>query len=91
MASKKERIVVVSNREPYSVKLTLDGVAVQKNAGGLVSALEPMVKQSNGLWVCWEGEAGSKSQLFSVINGLSESEAESCLPFAVLPVALTDD
>jgi trehalose 6-phosphate synthase/phosphatase len=91
MASNKERIVVVSNREPYSVKLTLDGVAVQKNAGGLVSALEPMVKQSNGLWVCWEGEAGSKSQLSSVINEMSENEGRSCFPFSVLPVALTDD
>ncbi|XVJ51377.1 MAG: hypothetical protein HEQ32_04570 [Vampirovibrio sp.] len=91
MSLTQERIVVVSNREPYSVKLTLDGVAVQKNAGGLVSALEPMVKQSNGLWVCWEGEAGSRSQLSSVISEWSQSPHENFFPFAVLPVPLTDD
>jgi trehalose 6-phosphate synthase/phosphatase len=88
---KKERIVIVSNREPYSIKLTMDGVTVHKNAGGLVSALEPLVKETEGLWVCWEGESGSKDALSRVLNKLAQENRDEYFPLDMVPVALTDN
>ncbi len=42
----KERLIVVSNREPYAVK----GRA-EKTVGGLVSALDPVMQRCRGIWI----------------------------------------
>lgn len=47
------RLIVVSNREPYNIK---DGNAV-KTVGGLVSALDPIMRQRRGVWVASGSEA----------------------------------
>ncbi|MFQ5896225.1 MAG: trehalose-6-phosphate synthase, partial [Nitrospinota bacterium] len=47
------RLVVVSNREPYIHDRTPEGVKVRRPAGGLTSALDPLLRSSGGLWVGW--------------------------------------
>ncbi len=91
MLFKQKRMIVVSNREPYSVHVSGDEIQVHKNAGGLVSALEPMVKQGKGLWVSWEGENGAESRLCEVIENATQPELDAMFSFGVLPVRLTDD
>src|SRR5262245_48456426 len=46
------RIVVVSNRPPFTQERLADGsVAVRRSAGGLVTALEPIVRACSGVWI----------------------------------------
>lgn len=54
----RPRIVLVSNREPFTRKKAKDGSErwVQK-PGGLVSALTPVMTQEDGVWVAWEPES----------------------------------
>jgi len=45
-------IVVLANSEPFRHHLTPDGrVEVQRSSGGLVTALEPLMQASRGVWV----------------------------------------
>lgn len=47
-----ERIVIVSNREPYLHQRRPDGgIDVQHPASGLVTALEPVMRACSGTWV----------------------------------------
>ncbi|HXT49666.1 MAG TPA: trehalose-6-phosphate synthase, partial [Thermoanaerobaculia bacterium] len=53
------RLLLVSNREPYVRKRTPDGIRLERTTGGLVTALEPVMRESGGVWVAWQpdGEA----------------------------------
>ncbi len=46
-------LVVVSNREPYVHRRTARGLDVERPAGGLVAALDPVLRQVGGAWVAW--------------------------------------
>jgi trehalose 6-phosphate synthase len=47
-----EKVVIVSNREPYIHEYTPDGsIEVQHPASGLVTALEPVMRACSGVWV----------------------------------------
>ncbi|KAJ8933916.1 hypothetical protein NQ314_013717 [Rhamnusium bicolor] len=49
-------MIVVSNRLPFVLKRTKDGKLIRKaSAGGLVTAVAPVVINGNGLWVGWPG------------------------------------
>ncbi len=50
-----KRLVICSNREPYTVKKTENGFDFQPTVGGLVSALIPIMRESQGMWVSWAG------------------------------------
>jgi trehalose 6-phosphate synthase/phosphatase len=49
----KERLIVVSNREPYTHKRSGSRVTVEMPAGGLTSALDDVLKAAHGTWVAW--------------------------------------
>ncbi len=54
------RFVVVSNREPYEHKWSAEvgETTVSRPAGGLTSALDPLLQALGGMWVAWgSGEA----------------------------------
>ena len=62
--SKRERVVVIANREPYAHEWTTGGkVIVQRPASGLVTGLEPTLRASGGLWIAYGG--GSADRLHS--------------------------
>ncbi|APW96318.1 trehalose-6-phosphate synthase [Halobiforma lacisalsi AJ5] len=50
---RKRDLVVVSNREPYVHSRTDDGIAVERSAGGLTTALDPVLRRLGGTWVAW--------------------------------------
>ncbi|MDR7418076.1 MAG: bifunctional alpha,alpha-trehalose-phosphate synthase (UDP-forming)/trehalose-phosphatase [Armatimonadota bacterium] len=51
-------LVVVSNREPYVHRRASRSLEVERPAGGLVAALDPVMQATRGVWVAWgSGEA----------------------------------
>jgi trehalose 6-phosphate synthase len=56
-------LILLSNREPYEHVRAADGaVTVKKPAGGLVSALDPTMQRTRGIWVAWgSGNADQES------------------------------
>lgn len=50
-----ERLVVVSNREPYEHRWGEDvgELRVKRPAGGLTSALDPLLQAIGGTWIAW--------------------------------------
>src|SRR5579871_1783584 len=53
------RFVVVSSRLPVDRTEGPDGAAEWRpSPGGLVSALEPVMRESGGVWIGWTGDTG---------------------------------
>lgn len=50
-----ERLIVVSNREPYEHRWGEDvgEVRIKRPAGGLTSALDPLLQVVQGVWIAW--------------------------------------
>ena len=46
-----QEVIVVSNREPYIHVHEGDGIAVQRPASGLVTAIEPIMRACSGTWI----------------------------------------
>jgi len=65
-------IIVVSNRLPFILKNSANGnIALEKGAGGLVTAMEPILKNQGGTWIGWPGyiqEADTKNCLLPEIQ-----------------------
>ncbi|MFO0856353.1 MAG: trehalose-6-phosphate synthase [Phycisphaerales bacterium] len=62
----QSRIVILANRLP--VRRGDDGLSWERSPGGLVSALEPILRSRVGLWIGWKGEPGRGSRSFEVDN-----------------------
>ena len=55
------RLLVVSNREPFEIRELPTGTRFTPTVGGLVSALDPVVRATKGSWIAWRrGEAGER-------------------------------
>ncbi len=55
------RVVVVSNRLPVTLRRSNDTWQSKKTAGGLATAMQHVLRQSNGIWVGWTGETSSRN------------------------------
>jgi trehalose 6-phosphate synthase/phosphatase len=53
----KQDLVILSNRLPLSFTKGPKGLHVKESSGGLVTALEPLLRQHGGIWI---GSAGSE-------------------------------
>lgn len=51
------RLIVVSNRLPLTLKRAGEGWRTEKSAGGLATAMGPLLRRTGGLWIGWPGEA----------------------------------
>lgn len=51
-----ERLVVVSNRLPFTLKKTGEGWRTERSTGGLATAMGPLLEQSEGIWIGWSGD-----------------------------------
>lgn len=55
-------LILLSNREPYEHVHRPNGVEVRFPAGGLVSAMDPILRRTHGTWVAWaSGNADRKA------------------------------
>lgn len=78
------RLIVVSNRLPFALDLTAEDLwTVTPAAGGLVSAVEPVLRERGGTWIGWPGIAGEipKGPLTEAIRDAG---------YKVVPVALSE-
>lgn len=58
LPSSSRRLIIVSNRLPYSVERGPDGAPrLVRSSGGLVSGLAPLHEKPGNLWIGWDGEA----------------------------------
>ncbi|KRF19088.1 trehalose-phosphate synthase [Nocardioides sp. Soil797] len=72
-------LVIVANRLPVDRVTLPDGsLDWRRSPGGLVSALEPVMRSNDGAWIGWPGVAGEELEPF-VDDGLS-----------LVPVALSE-
>jgi trehalose 6-phosphate synthase/phosphatase len=55
------RIVVVSNRLPVTLKRAGDGWRTERSAGGLATAMGPMLARTRGIWIGWSGDSSDPS------------------------------
>ena len=52
------RLVVVSNRLPFALKRSSDGAwSATRSAGGLATAMDPLLKRTGGIWIGWPGDS----------------------------------
>ena len=49
--TKGAKVVIVSNREPVMHERDVGGIRIVRPASGMVSALEPIVRTTGGVWV----------------------------------------
>jgi len=82
-STRKASFVVVANRLPVDRDVGPDGsVQWRKSPGGLVTALEPVMRRNGGAWIGWHGAADEKIAPFEhdgielVPVPLSTSEVE---------------
>ena len=85
--TKKERIIIVSNRLPIVIKKESGTIKVGKGSGGLVTAMAPVLKNRNGIWIGWPGYTENEN-----IDGNELPEIESADPgYSVKSVMLTEN
>jgi alpha,alpha-trehalose-phosphate synthase [UDP-forming] len=66
MTDERFAFVVVSNRLPVDRVVAEDGSAAWKQSpGGLVTALEPVMRDADGAWVGWIGQPGGELDPFT--------------------------
>ncbi len=73
-------IVVLSNRLPFTVQRGPKGLETRRSPGGLVSALEPVLRKRGGTWVGWPGTEVRPGELL----------APSGEPYRVVPLQLSE-
>lgn len=73
MNIKKEKILIVSNRVPYSIVKTDGEIRYKKSVGGLVTALDPILFKNGGLWIGWNGNVSDDKGLKKKIRIGSEN------------------
>ena len=62
-------VIVVSNREPYEHNSVEGRIVCQRTDGGLVSALDPVLKRIGGTWVAW-GSGDADQEVPGQVDGL---------------------
>jgi len=79
------RLIIASNRLPISVRFDGETVSVHPSAGGLVTAMEPILSKTSGVWIGWCGVPGEATNTMAAIAEFSRSAG-----FDLLPVALNE-
>ena len=65
MAPKKADFLVIANRLPVDRLVSPAGeVTWRKSPGGLVTALEPVMRSRGGAWIGWHGAADEELDEF---------------------------
>ena len=85
-------LIVVSNRLPVTLAETPEGFVAKRSAGGLVSALLPVIRQNGGSWVGWTGSECDSATAYNgaVRQALAEGSPE--IPAgSLVPLFLTQN
>ncbi len=88
MPSKDKELVIVSNRLPLSFDKGPDGVRAKRSSGGLVTALEPLLREHGGIWVGSSGteqDPETKRQIREQLATVSREHHYRYEPIALTP------
>lgn len=82
-----DRLVVVSNRLPFVLSVQEDGrFSLVPGAGGLISALAPVLRNRGGVWIGWPGTSANGIQdLERVLTTAARDSG-----YSLRPVQLTE-
>ncbi|KXA93359.1 hypothetical protein AKJ41_03070 [candidate division MSBL1 archaeon SCGC-AAA259O05] len=56
MSFENRRLILVSNAEPYTHSREEGDIKQGKLAGGLTSAMDPLMQNFGGMWIAWGRE-----------------------------------
>lgn len=85
MSSGASQLIVASNRLPFVLTKGEGGWRVEPGAGGLVTALVPVLRGRGGLWIGWPGTPeAAVDELHQVLPRATRDAG-----YSVVPVALT--
>jgi trehalose 6-phosphate synthase/phosphatase len=73
-------VVVLSNRLPLTFKRTRRGLQAGPSAGGLVSAIDPVLRARGGTWIGWPGVELRKREKLPATDA----------PYTMAPISLTE-
>ena len=54
-------LIMLSNREPYEHVIENGEMTIRQPPGGLVSALDPTMRRTHGVWVAWGSGSGDRA------------------------------
>jgi trehalose 6-phosphate synthase/phosphatase len=57
MNQSAERVIVVSNRLPVTLRRVGDTWKSEASSGGLATAMNPILARTNGIWIGWPGDS----------------------------------
>ena len=83
------RIVIVSNRLPIGFEKNKENNgewSLKPNSGGLVTALSPIVKEKQGIWIGWPGTVEDETKLAELLE-----KGSQMLGYTLKPVMLTPE
>jgi len=80
----QKQLLIVSNRLPVSIVKEDDNWSAKSSPGGLVTALEPIMRQTNSVWVGWPG-CPADAPAERLLEELSTER------YRLKPVILTED
>ncbi|MDD4160814.1 MAG: trehalose-6-phosphate synthase, partial [Synergistaceae bacterium] len=88
MLTNNGRFLVVSNRLPVTISSSGQKLEAKASSGGLVNALNPVLKNRGGFWIGWPGGLGNLkiSAMKEILGPLSKISG-----YRFLPVVLTAD
>ena len=81
----KRRMLVVSNRLPAVVARERNGWQITPGSGGLVTALAPVMRRQQGLWIGWPG-CGAEAPLERLLARFTEENG-----YSLAAVPLSED
>lgn len=86
MNLKNRKIILVSNAEPYAHKRQNGQIELEKLAGGLTTALNPLMQETGGTWIAWGREDGD----FEVLNSENKVKVPDEDGYNLKRIKLTD-
>ncbi len=85
-AASHSRLLVVSNRLPFVLRQEADGTwQLNPGAGGLVTALLPVLRARGGVWIGWPGGVAEQSSLDAALANRRATSTYDLQPVALEP------
>ena len=82
MSLVNRQLLIVSNRLPIIIGDTGAGWEIHPSSGGLITALEPLVKRTGGTWLGWPG-CGPEAPLMSLLKSYSDQHSYKLSPVII--------
>ncbi|HWF39913.1 MAG TPA: bifunctional alpha,alpha-trehalose-phosphate synthase (UDP-forming)/trehalose-phosphatase, partial [Candidatus Acidoferrales bacterium] len=72
----QNRLIVVSNRLPLTLRKTEAGWATDRSSGGLATAMNPLLRKHGGDWIGWSGSSveSDDQERRSILDNWKETE-----------------